>query len=287
MNNGVLIYAHNSRKLDYLELAIISAFLAKKHLNVPVSLVTNDSTIQWAKESKKYDKITNLFDKIILSEDYYRDASRKLHDGLDHVDYVPFLNNNRCSAWDLTPYDQTLLIDSDFLILSSLLNEYWNIDSDFMISSSANDVVNESRLEYNDRYISEVGIPMRWATTIMFKKTNYSKTLFDLVEYIRDNYVYFADLYRFDHRTFRNDIAFSIAQHIINGNTDNDLIFLPPIVTTLDKDVLFDIKDNNLYFLISSKYEGSYSLCSKNSQDIHVMNKQSLVRNKNKLLELL
>jgi hypothetical protein len=286
MTKGILIYAHNSKKVDYLDLALISGSLSSKNLNLPVSLVTDKSTLEWAKESKKYKSIERVFDNIILSEDYFSDASRKLYDGIDYKEDVPFLNKNRCNAWNLTPYENTLLIDSDFLIFSNLLNEYWNIDADFMISPVASDVFIENRLEYNDRYISEVGIKMCWATTIMFKKNQFSKALFDLVELIRDNYTYFADLYRFDHRMFRNDIAFSIAQHILNGNKSSNIPALPPILTTIDKDILIDVKEDKLFFLISSKYDNSYTVCSKKNQDVHIMNKQSIVRNKQKLLEL-
>lgn len=287
MNKGVLIYAHNSRKIDYLELAIISGSFAKKILNLPVSLVTDRSTMNWAVESKKDQELYHIFDKIIFSEDYFVDSSRKLYDGLDHKEDVPFLNGNRYSAWDLTPYDHTLLIDSDYLVMSDSLNEYWHIDCDFMISSAADDITPDSRLGYNDRYISEVGIKMRWATTIMFRKTAASKIIFDTVEFIRKNYVYFADLYRFDHRVFRNDIAFSIALHMTSGHKDSDQIFLPPIPTTISKDVLVEVKNKKLFFLISSIYENSYSLCSIDNHDIHVMNKQSLIRNKNKLMEMI
>jgi hypothetical protein len=286
MNKGVLIYAHNSRNLDYLDLSLISARLAKNNLKVPVSLVSDKFTIEWAKKSGKIKTIEETFDQVILSDDYFHGYFRRLHDGVIHKEEIPFLNKDRCSAWYLSPYDQTLLIDSDFLILSGSLNEYWDIDSDFIIAEGAEDLHFESRLEYNDRYISEVGIKMRWATTIMFKKTDYSKKLFDTVTFIRDNYNYFGDLYRFDHRTFRNDISFSIANHILNGHENNEQVFFPPIPTSIDKDILVDVKENKLILLISSKYENSYTVCSRSNQDLHIMNKQSLIRNKEKLLEL-
>jgi hypothetical protein len=286
MNKGILIYAHNSRNLDYLDLALISGRLAKKNLKVSVSLVTDRSTIEWSEKSNKLTSVNEIFDQIILSDDYVHGYHRRLYDGINHKEEIPFLNKDRCSAWDLTPYDQTLLIDSDFLIMSEALNEYWSIDSDFIIAEGANDLNFESRLEYNDRYISEVGIEMRWATTIMFKKTEFSKKIFDTVKFVRENYSYFGDLYRFDYRTFRNDIAFSVANHILNGQMNLHQYFLPCISTSIDKDILIDVKKDRLFFLISSKYENSYVPCSNSGHDIHVMNKQSLIRNKEKLLEL-
>ena len=49
MNTGVLIFAHNSRDVDYALTAVISAGLAKKYLKVPVSLVTDSPTLEWMK----------------------------------------------------------------------------------------------------------------------------------------------------------------------------------------------------------------------------------------------
>jgi hypothetical protein len=286
MNNGVLIYAHNSRDVDYLDLAIISARLAKKNLKVPVSLVTDKSTMQWAVESNKMSYVEDIFQHVIFSENFYEYQYRRLHDGKENFKDVLFLNKDRCSAWNLTPYDRTLLIDSDFLIFTSELSNYWNVDQDFLIAASANDFYHESRLEYNDNYISDVSIKMRWATTIMFTKNKNSKLVFDLVEFIRDNYYYFSELYRCRSRTFRNDIAFSIASHILNSNLATDEYFLPSVSSSFDKDLLIDIKQDKLFFLLSSKFGDTYTLCSKKYQDIHVMNKQSIVRNKDKLLGL-
>jgi len=286
MNNGVLIYAHNSRDVDYLDLAIISAQLAKKNLKVPVSLVTDKSTMQWAVESNKMSYVEDIFQHVIFSENFYEYQYRRLHDGKENFKDVLFLNKDRCSAWNLTPYDRTLLIDSDFLIFTSELSNYWNVDQDFLIAASANDFYHESRLEYNDNYISDVSIKMRWATTIMFTKNKNSKLVFDLVEFIRDNYYYFSELYRCRSRTFRNDIAFSIASHILNSNLATDEYFLPSVSSSFDKDLLIDIKQDKLFFLLSSKFGDTYTLCSKKYQDIHVMNKQSIVRNKDKLLGL-
>jgi hypothetical protein len=47
MKNGCLIFAHNNRQIDYSLLALISGGLAKKNLKVPISLVTDKSTVDW------------------------------------------------------------------------------------------------------------------------------------------------------------------------------------------------------------------------------------------------
>jgi hypothetical protein len=58
------------------------------------------------------------------------------------------------------------------------------------------------------------------------------------------------------------------------------------VLTALDKDVLYDVKDENLIFLIDAVNDSVFAT-SVSKLDIHVMNKQSLIRNSTKLLELI
>jgi hypothetical protein len=285
MTKGILIYAHNSRSVDYALMSVISGGLAKKHLNVPVSLVTDKFTVDWMNSSGIYDTAVDIFEHIIIVEKPQTNNSRKLYDGNDSS-IVPFINSNRSSAWDLTPYDRTLLIDSDFLIFSNRLSEYWDVDSDFMIGESLNDIYKKDRTGYHDRYISDVGIKLYWATTVMFTKNKKTQIFFDLVKHIKDNYQYYADTYRFDSKQFRNDIAFSIAKHILDGFEQNNSINLPPVLTLLDKDILYSAT-NKLSFLISPKVDSNFCAATLSNTDIHIMNKQSIIRNKDALMELI
>jgi hypothetical protein len=168
MTKGVLIFAHNGPEVDYGIMGIISGGLAKKHLGLPVSLITDKWTIAWLKESGMYVKAESIFDKIIEIEKPRTKNTRKLHDGF-YSQIIPFVNSNRFSVWDLSPYDQTLLIDSDYLIFSNRLNEYWNTDSSVMLGHSMNDITGE-RSGILDQRVSETGVHMFWATTVMFTK---------------------------------------------------------------------------------------------------------------------
>ncbi len=121
MTRGVLIFAHNSPNVDYGLMAVIAGGLAKKNLSVPVSLVTDLGTVNWLEESGMISKAREVFDKIIEVERPYTKNVRNLHDGFESK-VIPFVNTNRYSVWELSPYDQTLLIDSDYLIFSNVLN---------------------------------------------------------------------------------------------------------------------------------------------------------------------
>lgn len=285
MKKGILIYAHNNRSVDYALMAVISGGLARKHLNVPASLVTDPSTIEWMRESSILEKATQVFENIIVVDRPITSNTRKLSDG-QSSDVVPFINANRASVWDLTPYDRTLLIDSDYLVLSNALNEYWDVEEDVLIGESMNDINTASRAGYHDVYVSDVGVKLYWATTVMFTKNEVAKRFFDTVGYIKDNYKTYGDIFRFDYRQYRNDISFSVAKHILNGFEQSSDINLPPVLTSLDTDILLDIKDKKLTFLISQP-NSQYCAAAISGADIHVMNKQSIIRNSKTLLEMI
>ena len=285
MNKGILIFAHNSRDVDYALMSLVSGSFAKKNLQVPVSLVVDNFTVDWMKTYNIYKQSIKVFDNIIVIEKPVTQNTRLLHDGYSSKT-VPFVNSNRASVWDLTPYDRTLLIDSDFLIMSNTLAEYWDADSSIMLSPAMQDVRGD-RKGILDSWVSETGIPLYWATTVMFTKNKESKIFFDLVDTIRTNYNYFSDLFRFNPMQYRNDISFSIAKHMLDGfeTYSEDL---PPILTLLDKDLVHSIDANQIrVFLNDSMSEDHVVIASIKNADVHVMNKQSIIRNADKFLEVL
>jgi hypothetical protein len=286
MNKGILIFAHNSREVDYILTAVVAATLAKKYLNVPVSLVTDETTLDWAKTSEIYSKVNATFDKIILVEKPMSDNVRVLNDGALSSKLVPFVNANRADAYSLTPYDRTLLIDSDFLIFSNNLSNYWDIDSSLLISPAMNDIRGD-RIGILDKWVSDEGIPLLWATTVMFTKNTESKLFFDLVSHIKQNYNTYSLIYRFNPKTFRNDIAFSIAKHMLDG-FETTSAGLPPILTSLDTDIVYSITPDSVKILVEDpKNQGSKTICNIVSRDIHIMNKEAIVRAASALLEIL
>jgi len=101
-----------------------------------------------------------------------------------------------------------------------------------------------------------------------------------LIKHIKENWMYFVKLYQLNSTKFRNDIAFSIAIHMMNGFTKGD--FATPIANklsyTLDRDFLIKQKDQSMTFLVQAKNSvDSYTLVKTTDLDVHVMNKNSLL----------
>lgn len=286
MKKGAIIFAHNSRKVDYSLMALISGGLVKKHLKVPVSLITDQSTVDWMKSNSSFDIAEDIFENIIFTDRPDTDNYRTLSDG-NLIDSVPFVNGNRFSVYDLTPYDRTLLIDSDFLVFSDRLSAYLDSDKEFMIAGSMGDLGGD-RVGTLDKYVSDTGPNLYWATNVIFTKNENTKTFFNLVDFIKENYSYYCDLFRFYPKPYRNDISFSIAKHILDGYSTDLENSLPPVPTTTDKDMLINVDDKGkLIFLINQGANDEYVAMSIKDQDVHVMNKQSIVRNSEALLKLI
>jgi hypothetical protein len=290
MTSGVLMFAHNNREIDYGMMAYVSARYVEKNLKVPVSLITDSGTIKWL--DKKDTSLKNVFDKIILTDELSQPErqDKRFYDG--SVDYkkTAFNNGFRARAYDLTPYDKTLVIDTDVLIKNDQLKNIWNSNTDFMINHKHIDVeYSRNRNEFNK--ISEYTVDFYWATIFYFEKTEWTKTFFDLCQHIAENYEYYRFIYQIAYPLLRNDYIFSIAVHIMNGfNNKTKPQTLPAdLYYTLDRDVLHQVNLNgDLVFLIQKEnLLGEYTLAKTGNQNIHIMNKYSFSRNIPNLLEAL
>lgn len=279
MNNGVVIAVFNNREIDYARISLISGFLAKTNLKVPVSMITDQSTVDWMAESKIYDMAKGIFDKLIITERPITGNQRFIRNGTLDKKTVPFINENRSSVWDLTPYDKTLLIDSDYLIFSDVLSQYWESEDSYLIAKGIRDIRGD-RLGYHDLYISDTGPELRWATTVMFTKNSESQKFFRTIDFVRENYSYFADLYGFVAANYRNDISFSIADHMLSGFRPSKDNFLPNVLTAQDIDIVDSIDIDGVRILINDPISGSDGVLSVvKNLDVHLMNKNSIVEN--------
>jgi hypothetical protein len=172
------------------------------------------------------------------------------------------------------------LLDTDFIISNSVFKKCFELESDFLIYKNSSDIA-KVRDESEFANISNYSIDFYWATVVFFRKTPLNKIFFDLVSHIQDEWIHYRRVYQIESALFRNDFAFSIAIHIMNGFQKGDFASHMPgtKIYSTDRDILCKIQDNELTFLVEKKDRlGEYTLLKTNSQNIHVMNKFSLER---------
>lgn len=289
MSKGVLLFAHNNKEIDYSKMAYICALYVKKNLKVPVSLVTDIGTKRYLENYNKIDP-SKVFDKVILSDHIRLETNqpRRYYDGSLEYKKADFKNAHRAWAYDFSPYEKTLVIDVDLLIVNDRLSAIWDEDIDFMINKYCHDLSRERDL-FEFTRVSDHGIDFFWATAFYFKKTEWTKAFFDLCQHIVENYDYYRFVYRIDNPLLRNDYIFSIAIHMMGGFSNK---LQPPclpceIYYTLDRDELLRVdNDKTFLFLIQKKGRiGEYTLAKTSNQNIHIMNKYSINRHATKLIE--
>ena len=86
MDKGIVIFAHNSRSLDYSKLALVAGGLAKKHLGYPVSLITDKSTVDYMEEIGTADKAKEIIDSSglnVLSATAFDEAANKVQSAIN------------------------------------------------------------------------------------------------------------------------------------------------------------------------------------------------------------
>ena len=273
MTTGALIFAQNNGAVDYVKLAVFAAEQLKKHLNIPVALATDSQGwLESAYPDHKFDHIIHV--------DGPSGGRRAFHDGALASKVLEWKNLSRTKIYDITPFETTLVIDSDYIINSDILKPALERDADFQIYKSSMDLTTWRQHPEFAR-INDQSIPFYWATVFIFKKTAWTQAFFILVDYIKENWFYFRALYNIDSSIYRNDYSFSIAIHLLNGKISGDLPLELPgkMVFTTDKDVLVEIQDSGMEFLVEKEnYLGEYIAAKTKNLDIHVMNKISLSR---------
>lgn len=258
MNAGVLLFAYNNDQIDYVKLAEWSANRINQFLNLPVTLVT-DSPIE-----------NSVFDKIILtdtpasSERFFSDLNQN----------VSWKNGNRSDAFALTPYDDTLVLDVDYVVNSSDLTQLFYSSEDFLAPCTAYDVTGINDFSELNTF-GKFNMPSLWATVLFFRKTHTAELLFSAVNMIKANWQHYRDLYQISKSNFRNDFAFAIAANLVFGQQASWPSVAWKLASVCPGDVITQITE--------TKFKVNYTTPSNRPRyieiadmDFHAMGKRSL-----------
>tara|TARA_B100001057_G_scaffold130835_1_gene129911 strand:- start:709 stop:1593 length:885 start_codon:yes stop_codon:yes gene_type:complete len=291
MSQGIVFFAHNNTEIDYGSVAIANATMIKHHMGVDaITLITDEGTMRHMNDTWSKEIIDSTFEQIKVAPRRRIENNKRYRDTRHTVNVLPFYNINRSTVYNESPYDETLVIDVDYLICNNSLNAVWNHKEDLLINRKSFDLLAGRHDTSFDR-VDDFGIDFYWATAFYFKKSEESKIFFDLLEAIKSNYPYFKTLYNITSYNFRNDHAFSIAVHMFNGFAKSNLVKHLPVdflQHTLDYDELHDIDSKgSLSFLLEKTSEpGKFIPARTDGVNVHVMNKYSIVRQSKKIVEM-
>jgi hypothetical protein len=251
MSKGVLFVAFDSvtdqgNVLRYTEQAKISANLVRRYLKLPVGIVS--------------DKTVAGFDEQIIVE---KPASAERHVliGDRHESYNWF-NDCRRQLYNLTPWKQTLLLDTDYFLQSDTFLKCFEFDAPFQLINDVYDPTNRNSFSKYETLPNRT-IPQMWATAMYWNQD--AATHFEYANMIAENYKYYARIFGYSHKQYRNDMVFSIVSHMLPSYSMPWRMWM----TGSDCD-LVDASANGLKF----KYDNNVV---RVKNDVHILDKSIML----------
>lgn len=252
-SKGVLLFAFNSSRVNYVDITDQTSRLIEKHLKLPVTLVTDHDA------DPKFN-----YDQVIRST---ASTGNTRNDREQNV--YEWKNLDRYMAYELSPYDTTLLCDVDYAMFDSSLLKLFDQDYDYKLMYHT-----QTPKEFNIDEMGPASLPMVWATVVMFQKTARAKIFFELIGRIRRNYNYYRLLFKIRDSNYRNDFAFSMANIILSGYSIPEENNIPWTMTTIDQNIdIAELKNN----FIVLKYKNNTIADVLSKQNLHIMDKHFLV----------
>jgi len=285
-SKGAIFFAYNNEQLDYIKLACLSASSVKKHLNLPCTLITDNGSLSHSGKS-------DIFDNVIIAEHEKDTPNIRNYYDTPYANYKAQFNNlNKHAIFKLSPYDQTILFDVDYLVNTDILNLAFDLNAPVQLYKNAQTLKNTEPNHPADKRLSVVGIPLCWSTVIYFDKSPMSKMFFNMWKHVKENYDYYQSVYKFPEGLYRTDFAVSISMHLLKGFNDCiDDVFpeLPgsPMKYMAYKDDIASVDKHGIVFF-ANDYKEEYNniLTYSEGENLHLMNKRAIDRHYDKLMGL-
>ena len=257
MTRGALIFAFDNDNIDYVSMAAWSAANIRRHLGIPVAVITDRRDVSG-------------FDLVI-----HCDKGENNHRWFgDFETQMPWHNHTRADAYRLSPWDQTLLLDADYVVASDQLRCVLDSSQYFLAHRWASDVTGKNDFS-GLNYFGNNHMPMWWATVIMFRKCLHAKLIFDSMIMVRDHWTHYRNLYKNTNTSYRNDHALSIALGVANGHT-LDHAGIPWPLASVVPDHLLTLVDVDRYRVDFVNQENQARWIEIYEQDFHAMGKKHL-----------
>lgn len=263
MSRGALLFAFNSPKYNYYEMAVATAKRINHFLRLPVTIVSDESSIP--------NKVTYDFDKTIVVE----------ADKSNVRDYNIWINKGRYQAYELSPYDETLLLDTDYMVNGDTLLKTFDLPTDFACHDTTSFLMHPGVAQ---EVLSVYSYKTLWATVVMFRKTQRAKQIFECLEMVQKNYDHYANIHSFIGGVYRNDYALTLALRITNGHADRPEDIIPWNLVHVGKNTsVYNNNDEELnteYTVMFDNWQRGKirkEYTTIKDTDFHVMNKDNFM----------
>ena len=235
-SRGIVAFANNTAQVDYVKIAEQTLKVAGYVLGLPYTIISDTKPNI---ENTRYD--------------------------IDTGEFISWRNTNRYQVYEQSPYDETLVVDADYLILDQNLLKIFAQPWDYLLQRHTTALTQEF-----PTVMGPNSLPFVWGTVFAFRKTPRAKLFFDLVGRVQNNYGYYRSLFNMQERNYRNDYAFAVADILLNGYSVATTT-IPGAMITVDQIIdSIQIKDNQLVIKDSNR---AYVVPRTN---LHIMSKAYL-----------
>ena len=174
MTKGIVVLAQNNETDDYVEQACLLAMSLQIHNDIRISLITDDNVPQ---------EYVSLFDKIIPIPfgDNAEDSEWKVE--------------NRWKIYHASPYDETIVMDTDMLVLQNI-DVWWNFLSNYEMyftSKVLNYRGETANTNYYRKTFVENNLPNLFSGFHYFKKCEFAKEFYHWLELVVNNWETFYE----------------------------------------------------------------------------------------------
>ena len=246
MTTGALIFAINNGTIDYEAMAHWSAQNIQRHLGIATRIVTQ-----------------NDVDQAPAGNRWFADFDT-------HMDWH---NQARADAYDLSPWDRTLLLDADYVVASDCLAPLLHSNLHILAHDRAHDITGVSDFADQNSF-GMYRMPMWWATVMIFDRSVEARLLFDSMRMIRQNWDHYRHIYHNPKDTFRNDHALTTALGMINGHVLDHAAIPWSLASLLPQCELSLVKTD--HYRVTYQNQGRRWWLDLAGQDFHAMGKRSL-----------
>lgn len=213
MTRGIVVLAQNNKTVNYvLQACLLAMSLQVTNPGTKISIITNNRI---PKEYK------SLFDKIIKIP--WGDAAKNSNWKIE----------NRWKIYHATPYDETIVLDTDMLILQNI-DSWWNFLSNYQLFFTSRVETYRGETVSSDYYrkiFTTNNLPNLYTGFYYFKKCSFSHEFFSWLELVMNNWELFHRVYSKEH--YNNwlsvDVSVAIVSKILNIDHDitNNVLKFP------------------------------------------------------------
>lgn len=195
IDRGYLIYAQNTKKVNYIDCAKLCAKSLKLSMpNCHVTLLTDEDVNE------------PVFDNIVK---------------LPYGDLAPYSNWKLINDWQVyeaSPYKQTIKIEADIYVPYNI-DYYWDVLSikDVVVCTNIRNFKQElSKVKYYRRFITDNKLPDTYNGLTYFSKSKLAETFYSVVRNIFENWDQYKKILRCNsNEPATTDWVYSLASHII------------------------------------------------------------------------